>query len=254
MRRLITHIHVLLDRTGSMSSIRDDVIGGFNAFVEQQREAPGLATLTLVQFDSIDPYEVVYRRLPIDRVPRLSRETFVPRASTPLLDAIGRGIVELDTTLSRLEPVERPDRVLFVIVTDGHENSSREYTYERIEQMIRAHARRDDWDFVFLGADLDAIADASRIGIDASATLAFDADAHGTHAAWKSLSSAVTRARSQPRGSVAFSEADRASQRISKRARGGRRRGKAERDEWIRYATATPPRRDPDDASGSSPE
>ena len=215
MRLTLTHIHVILDRTGSMASIRDDVVGGFNAFVEEQRHAPGLATLTLVQFDSVDPYEVVFRALPIDRVPQLTRETYVPRASTPLLDAIGRGIADLDTALASLHRAERPDRVLFVVITDGNENASREFDYARVERMVRSHREKNDWEFVFLGADLAAIADAGRLGFAHDATLAFDADAEGIRLAMKSLSRVACEARSAPERPVAFDDDDRSAHESS---------------------------------------
>src|ERR1043165_4100560 len=99
MKSDYTHLAVILDRTGSMESIRDDTIGGFNAFLNAQKDAPGQATLTLAQFDSQDPYEIVHHFKPLGEVPELTRETFVPRASTPLLDAIGRGINDLEKSL-----------------------------------------------------------------------------------------------------------------------------------------------------------
>ena len=103
-----THISVILDRTGSMESIRDDTIGGFNAFLGEQKAQKGKATLTLVQFDSQDPYEVVHRFKPIKEVPELTRETYVPRATTPLLDALGRGINDLEKSLADMAKKDRP--------------------------------------------------------------------------------------------------------------------------------------------------
>ena len=127
MKNDYTHIVVILDRTGSMDSIRDDTIGGFNAFLSQQKAEPSFATLTLVQFDSQDSYEIVHRFKALDKVPDLTRETFVPRASTPLLDAIGRGINDLESSLANLAEDHRPSRVVMVIITDGAENASREF-------------------------------------------------------------------------------------------------------------------------------
>jgi len=119
MRAEYTHTTVLLDRTGSMELIRDDTIGRFNAFLEEQREAGGRATLTVVQFDSQDPYEVLHGMVPVADIPDLTRESYVPRATTPLLDAIGRGINDLEASNAALSPEARPDRVVMVIIPDG---------------------------------------------------------------------------------------------------------------------------------------
>jgi hypothetical protein len=110
MKSDYTHISVILDRTGSMGSIRDDTIGGYNAYLEKQQDEPGEATLTLVQFDTQDPYEVIHHFLPIKDVPNLTRQTYVPRGSTPLLDAIGRGINDLEQSLATLPDGGRPAR------------------------------------------------------------------------------------------------------------------------------------------------
>src|SRR5688500_13259376 len=137
MKEDYTHIAIILDRTGSMESIRDDTIGGFNAFLNAQKAETGVATLTLVQFDSQDPYEIVHRFKPLSEIPELTRETFVPRASTPLLDAMGRGINDLEKSLSDLPETERPSRVVMVTITDGQENSSRVFRKDQVGKMIR---------------------------------------------------------------------------------------------------------------------
>jgi len=126
------HIAVILDRTGSMESIRDDTIGGFNAFLNEQKQQPGKATLTLVQFDSQDPYEVIHQVKTIQEVSELTRETYVPRASTPLLDAIGRGINDLEKSVADMKEGDRPSKVVFVVITDGQENASREFRRDQI--------------------------------------------------------------------------------------------------------------------------
>jgi len=131
MNQNYTHMSVILDRTGSMESIRDDVIGGFNAFLHDQQQQEGKATLTLVQFDTQDPYEVVHHWKDIKAVPDLDRNTYVPRASTPLYDTIGRGIIDLEASIAKLPESDRPSQVMMVIITDGQENSSREFTKAR---------------------------------------------------------------------------------------------------------------------------
>ena len=136
MRNDYTHISVILDRTGSMETIRDDTIGGFNAFLNEQKSAAGYATMTLVQFDSQDPYEVLHKFAPVTAVTELTRSTFVPRASTPLLDAIGRGVNDLEQSLSQMPEAVRPSRVVMVVITDGQENASREFRKDQIAKMI----------------------------------------------------------------------------------------------------------------------
>ena len=212
-----THIAVILDRTGSMEAIRDDTIGGFNAFLNAQKAEPGLATLTLVQFDSQDPYEIVHRFKPLAEVPALTRQTFVPRANTPLLDAMGRGINDLEKSLADLAENERPARVVMVIITDGQENASREFRKGQVEKMIREKQETSAWQFVFLSADLAAIGDALQSGIRPGSTLAHDKDGHSTAAAWASLSRSISDYRAGHKEDVSFTEEDRAKQEIEKK-------------------------------------
>ena len=217
MKEDYTHIAIILDRTGSMESIRDDTIGGFNAFLNAQKAETGLATLTLVQFDSQDPYEIVHRFKPLSEIPELTRETFVPRASTPLLDAMGRGINDLEKSLSDLPETERPSRVVMVIITDGQENSSREFRKDQVGKMIREKQEKSSWQFVFLSADLDAIGDALQHGINAPSVMAHDSDSRGVGAAWASLSRSISDYRTARREDVSFNEEDRAQQESEKK-------------------------------------
>lgn len=204
-----THIAVILDRTGSMEEIRDDTIGGFNAFLKAQQAQPGLATLTLVQFDSQDPYEVIHRFEPIQEVPELTRNTYVPRASTPLLDATGRGIIDLEGCLAKFKKNQRPSKIIFVVVTDGQENSSCEFTKDRIEKMIREKEYKEQWQFVFLSADLDAFDDAMGVGFRMKSSLMYEKNQQGSEAAWASLSNQSSKYRSCVAPDVSFDESDR---------------------------------------------
>ncbi len=204
-----THITIILDRTGSMESIRDDTIGGFNTFLHEQKDAAGMATITLVQFDSQNPYEVIYKFKPIAEIPGLDRQTYVPRAATPLFDAVGRGIIALDQQLSRLPVEKKPARVVFVIVTDGKENASYEFRREQIEKMIAEKQEQSDWQFVFLSADLAAIREAESVGFMRKKSLAFDKNSAGTSRAWGSLSGAVAFYRSSRKTEVEFDDLDR---------------------------------------------
>ena len=209
MKQDYTHITVILDRTGSMESIRDDTIGGFNTFLKQQKAEPGTATLTLVQFDTQDPYEVIHRFKPIAEVPALNRETYVPRASTPLLDALGRGINDLEASLGALKEEDRPSKVVVVVVTDGQENSSREFSKQQIEKMVKEKTEKSAWQFVFLSADLAAIDDAIAVGIHVDAVLLFEKSGKGTAGAWASLSARTSDYRSSRKKKIGFEQDDR---------------------------------------------
>jgi Mg-chelatase subunit ChlD len=209
MKQDYTHISVILDRSGSMESIRDDTIGGFNAFLEQQKRAEGSATVTLVQFDTQDPYEVIHHFKPIAEVPELTRAAFVPRSGTPLLDAMGRGINDLEKHLADLPEADRPARVILVVVTDGQENSSREFKKDQIEKMIKDRTEQDEWQFVFLSADLAAIGDARGLGIHADAVLLFAKSGKGSKAAWNSLAERTTEYRSAKKAKIGFLQEDR---------------------------------------------
>ena len=204
-----THITVILDRTGSMESIRDDIIGGFNAFLDEQQKLPGKATMTLVQFDSQDPYEVICRFTPVSKVPKLDRNIYVPRASTPLLDAIGRGINDLEASLGSIDDKSQPAKVVLAIVTDGQENASREFNRAQIVKMIEEKTKKNDWQFVFLSSDLAAIRDAESYGIDKQANLAYVKDSQGTQIAFSVLSKNTADYRSNKKKKIGFDAGDR---------------------------------------------
>ena len=208
MKRDYTHISVILDRTGSMDMIRDDTIGGFNAFLGEQKAEPGTATLTLVQFDSQDPYEVIHRFKKIEEIPELTRETYVPRAMTPLLDALGRGINDLEESLSKLEEAECPSKIIMAVVTDGQENASVEFTKDQVEKMIKEKTDDSSWEFVFLSADLEAIGQAMDYGIAGSKALLFMKKG-GSAGAWAALSRSASAYRSSKSKSMDFKDEDR---------------------------------------------
>ena len=168
MRSDLTDITLVIDRSGSMEEIRSDAEGGVNAFIRAQAQQPGDAFLTLVQFD--DEYEFVHRGVPIKEVPPYR---LVPRSGTALLDAVGRAINETGDRLARMPEADRPGLVVFVIVTDGKENSSHEFTKAQIKAMIDRQQTTYNWHFTFLGADQDAFAEAGGMGIAASGAANF---------------------------------------------------------------------------------
>lgn len=205
-----SHITVLLDRTGSMDTIRDDVIGGFNAFLAQQQAAPGPGTMTLVQFDSQDPYEVIADFAPLAAIAPLTAETYIPRATTPLYDALGRGILELEARLAAIPDALRPGRILYVVVTDGQENASREFDRARVSTLINAKQALG-WEFIFLSADLAAFDDAQSLGIGRNSSLLFGKHKRGSDVAWSLASGKIRERRAGISDAVAFDEGERKS-------------------------------------------
>lgn len=208
MRKGLTDITIILDRSGSMSSVATDTIGGFNRFLADQKSAPGEAMLSLNQFDH--EYEAVYRAIDIKSAPDLTASTFVPCGNTALLDAIGRGIVETGKRLGDLADDQKPEHVIFVILTDGHENASKEFTRQKIFDSIKHQTEKYNWKFLFLGANQDAIAVGATIGIPTMDSLTYAANAKGTARAFESTSRVVTMARSG--GNALYSTQDRTDQ------------------------------------------
>ena len=192
-----THIVVLLDKSGSMRKIHSDVIGSFNQFVDEQKKlADDKCTLTLVQFDSQDYQEVTYDSKPIGEVPELTEATFMPRSMTPLLDAIGVCVVNTDAKIKKMKKAKRPQKVIFVIITDGQENDSKEYTREKAFDLIKSKEKDNDWLFMFLAANQDAIAEAGNIGIQGKHSITYSHDGKGTRKVMSSMSRVVSEYRS----------------------------------------------------------
>jgi len=189
----LTEIIVVLDRSGSMFSIKADMDGAFDSFVAEQRKLPGQATLTLVQFD--DVCEQVYGSKPLSDVPPMA---LTPRGSTALYDAIGKTISETGARLKGLPEAERPERVLFLVITDGHENASREYTQPRIAEMVKHQTDKYSWCFVYLGANQDAVMTGKGIGIGIAEN--FAANSVGT----KSLMANVSHSTRSYRGGKGY--------------------------------------------------
>lgn len=157
------HLMFVLDRTGSMAPIRDDVIGGFNTLLADQKAKPGECVMTVVQFDSEDPFEVLCDAVPLDQVPELTTETYVPRSGTPLLDAEGRAIVKMEERATRRAAAGEPhEAVVYATYTDGMENASREWNFATLSAKKKEH--EDDWAFLYLGVGHDAYAQASQVG------------------------------------------------------------------------------------------
>jgi Mg-chelatase subunit ChlD len=159
-----THISVLLDRSGSMGAVKDETITGFNYFLKEQKAAGDNATFTLVQFDS-ESTDVIHEARQIREVPDLNQDTYLPRGSTPLLDALGQTIISTGKTLAGIPEPNRPDKVVFVVITDGEENASHQFTKARVKEMIDHQTAKYNWKFIYLGANQDAFAEAGSVGI-----------------------------------------------------------------------------------------
>ncbi len=210
MKANYTDITIVLDRSGSMQNIKDDTIGGFNAFLQEQQAVPGQATLTLVQFDH--EYEVIYQAVTLAEVKPLDGRSFIPRGNTALLDAMGRTINSLGERLAAMAESERPEKVIFVVLTDGQENSSQEFNVKQVKYLIEHQRENYAWEFVFLAANQDAIITAKAMGIAQGNALTYAANSAGTSAALSSLSSNMTNYRCGLTRGVSFSDLDRAEQ------------------------------------------
>lgn len=167
----LTDITVLLDRTGSMENMVTEVIGGYNSFVKDQRTGQGKAVITLIQFDSMNQHEVVYEAVDVKKAKLLDKTTYVPRAATPLRDALGSAIVSTGERLESMPEAARPSKVVFVVFTDGLENCSKEYTQQQIKDMVDHQTNVYNWQFVFMGAKIDAFAQGADLSFAAMNTL-----------------------------------------------------------------------------------
>jgi len=189
MKKGLSEIICIIDRSGSMGSIKNDAIGGFNTFLEEQKKLPGEATLTYIQFDT--EYEVVHENKPLQNVPPIDDKVYIPRGSTALLDAIGKTIEATGKRLANTSENNRPEKVIVAILTDGEENASHQYDLSKIKEMIKHQKEKYSWEFIFLGANQDAFAEAAKIGIDAKDSFNFAATGKGVKAAYINMGNSV---------------------------------------------------------------
>ena len=193
MKKNLTELAFILDRSGSMAGLEGDTIGGFNAMIEKQRKEPGEAVISTVLFDN--ETEVIHDRIPMDRVPRLTEKEYYVRGCTALLDAVGGAIHHIGNVHKYAREEDRPEKTLFVITTDGMENASRRYTYDKVKAMIEGQREKYGWEFLFLGANIDAAREAARFGIRADCAADYHADSIGTEAVYESVCEAVCQVR-----------------------------------------------------------
>lgn len=166
MKKDLCELIVVIDESGSMSSVRGDTIGGYNTFVETHQKLPGEAKLTLVKFNS--NYEIVHDGVDVKDVPPLTEATYIPSDMTALLDAIGKTIDTVGKRLAKTPEDERPEKVIFAIITDGAENVSKEYTQEQVKQKTTHQREKYGWEFIFMGADQDAWGNGRGMGVTSS--------------------------------------------------------------------------------------
>lgn len=189
MNKNLTEIIFLLDRSGSMSGLENDTIGGFNSFIERQCQLEGETLLTTVLFD--DQYEVLWNGKDAKKVRLTSKEYFV-RGTTALLDAAGKTILDVGHRLSKTPEEQRPGSVIFVITTDGMENASCEFTYEKVKELIRHQQEKYSWEFIFMGANIDAAEEAESLGISKENAFDFEASEVGVEKMYNVMCEAVT--------------------------------------------------------------
>ena len=174
----MTELVFILDRSGSMSGLEQDTIGGFNSLIEKQKKEPGQTLVSTVLFDNFS--EVIHDRLPLEKVPAMTDREYYVRGCTALLDAVGGAIRHIGNIHKYARKEDVPEKTLFVITTDGMENASRRYDYARVRDMIRRQQEKYGWEFLFLGANIDAAAEAKRFGIAEDHAANYNCDSAGT--------------------------------------------------------------------------
>lgn len=217
MKKGLTELVFILDRSGSMSGLESDTIGGYNAMLEKQKKETGEAVITTVLFD--DRYELLHDRINLRGIAPITDKEYLVRGSTALLDAVGRTISKIVNVQKNTAEEERAEHVMFIITTDGMENASREFSYEKVRQMIEHEKSKYGWEFIFLSANIDAVAAAERFGISRDRAANYNADSVGTILNYEIISEAVSCFRADSQISENWKE--RIDQDFKKR--GGRR-------------------------------
>jgi uncharacterized protein YegL len=193
MKDNLTEVVFILDRSGSMVDLTSDTIGGFNSFIENQKQEPGEAILTTILFD--DQYDIFHNGVDIKSVKPLTAKEYFARGMTALLDAIGKTINTVGERLNKTEEEDKPSKVIFVITTDGQENASREFTQPKIKEMIERQTKDYNWQFIFLGANIDAVSTAKSFGIQAQFSSNYTANAIGAQSVYDGVTRVVSKYR-----------------------------------------------------------
>lgn len=193
MKKGLTEIVFILDRSGSMAGLEGDTIGGYNSMLDRQKKEKGEAIVSTVLFD--DKQEVLHDRLPLEKMKHITEEEYYVRGCTALLDAVGGAIHHIGNVHKYARDEDRPEKTLFVITTDGIENASRYYDYDKVKKMVERQKEKYGWEFLFLGANIDAVEVAGRFGIRADHAVNYECDSAGTQLNYEVLSNAVSQVR-----------------------------------------------------------
>ena len=191
MKKGLTELVFILDRSGSMAGLEKETIGGYNSLIEKQKKNQGEVYVSTVLFDGVS--EVLHDRIPLCEIQPMTEDEYYVRGCTALLDALGGAIHHIGNVHKYTKEEDRPEKTLFIITTDGQENSSRRYTYKKVKHMVEKQKEKYGWEFLFLGANIDAIAEAERFGIKANRAVNYECDEEGTAINFKVLSKAVSR-------------------------------------------------------------
>ena len=189
----LTEVVFILDRSGSMSGLEADTIGGYNSLISKQKKEIGEAIVSTVLFDDVS--EVLYDRVDVQKIKKMTDEDYYVRGCTALLDAVGGAIHHIGNVHKYAREEDLPDKTLFIITTDGMENASRRYTYDKVKQMVERQKEKYGWEFLFLGANIDAISEAAKFGIEASRAVNYECDEAGTALNYHVLSETVSAVR-----------------------------------------------------------
>ena len=190
MKKNLTELVMILDRSGSMGGLESDTIGGYNSMLKKQAETDGEVLVSTVLFDSVS--DVLFDRVPLSEMPQMTEKDYYVRGTTALLDAVGGAIHHIGNVHKYAREEDRPEKTIFVITTDGMENASREYSYERVKAMVERQREKYGWEFLFLGANIDAIKTAGRFGISEDRAANYNSDSVGTSLNYEVLAETVS--------------------------------------------------------------
>ena len=194
MKKGLTEIVFILDRSGSMGGLEKDTIGGYNSMIAKQKEEEGEAIISTVLFDN--ETEVLHDRVSLDKIGPITDKEYYVRGSTALLDAVGGAIHHIGNVHKYAREEDVPEKTLFIITTDGMENSSRQYSYDKVKKMVERQKEKYHWEFIFLGANIDAVSVANQFGVDKSRAVRYECDSAGTALNYEVMGKMVACARS----------------------------------------------------------